>query len=239
MNWIDLVVIGIILGLALIGMKKGIVYSVFKLASFFISAVLSVKLYPIIAKALSGTKIFDSIKSGIFNNLMLRQEAMSPSINDGAKATAQSVIDGLSLPGFMKDMMQNSIVKSLPNVTELIDVSTIMDSLSGLLAYMIIDIISLIVMFIVIRIGLFILERVIKGVTKLPIIKQADKIGGFTFGALEGLLTVCIVFAILMMFSSSPKFQGVFDAIEHSTVAKVLYQNNFIVDWMFPKNTIV
>ncbi|GAE87383.1 CvpA family protein [Acetivibrio straminisolvens] len=239
MNWIDLVVIGIILGLALIGLKKGIVYSVFKLASFFISAVLSVKLYPIFANVLSNSKVFDSIKSGIFTNLMLRHEAMSPSINAGAKATAQSVIDGLSLPGFIKSMVQNSIVKTLPNLTELIDVSTIMDSLSNVLAHMIIDIISLIAMFVAIRIGLFVLEGVIKGVTSLPIIKQVDKIGGFILGALEGLLTIYIIFAILMMFSASPKFQGLFDAVENSAVAKVMYQNNFIVEWMFPKDTIV
>jgi len=56
-------------------------------------------------------------------------------------------------------------------------------------------------------VGLFVLERVLKGVTSLPIVKQADKAGGFILGALEGLLTVYIVFAILIMFSASPKFQ--------------------------------
>jgi len=82
-----------------------------------------------------------------------------------------------------------------------------MDSLSDVLAHMIVDIISLIVMFVAVRVGLFVLERVLKGVTSLPIVKQADKAGGFILGALEGLLTVYIVFAILIMFSASPKFQ--------------------------------
>ncbi|HOM02299.1 MAG TPA: CvpA family protein [Acetivibrio sp.] len=239
MNWIDLVVIAIILGLALVGYKKGVVYAVFKLASFFISAILSVKLYPIISNILSKSKLFDSIKRGIFTNLMLRQEAMSLGVNSAAKASAQSVVDGLNLPGFMKDMIKNSIGKSLPNLTDLIDVSTIMESLSDVLAHMIIDIISLIVMFVVIRIALFILQGVLKGITSLPVIKEVDKIGGFTLGALEGLMVVYIVFAVLMMFSASPKFQGLFDAIESSGIAKVLYQNNFIVDWMFPKDIIV
>jgi len=40
---------------------------------------------------------------------------------------------------------------------------------------MIVDIISLIVMFVAVRVGLFVLERVLKGVTSLPIVKQADK----------------------------------------------------------------
>jgi len=46
----------------------------------------------------------------------------------------------------MKGMIKNSLLKSLPSLTELIDVSTIMDSLSDVLAHMIVDIISLIVM---------------------------------------------------------------------------------------------
>jgi len=69
--------------------------------------------------------------------------------------------------------------------------------------------------------------------------KTGGQSGRIYLGALEGLLTVYIVFAILIMFSASPKFQGVFEAIESSTVAKVLYHNNFIVDWMFPKDVIV
>ena len=53
MNWIDIVVIAVIVGLGVIGLKKGLVYSLFKFASFFISAILAIKLYPVVAKVLS------------------------------------------------------------------------------------------------------------------------------------------------------------------------------------------
>lgn len=234
MNWTDLVVIGIIIGLGLIGLSKGFIISLFKLASFFVAAILSVKLYPLVAKILAGTPMFDNIKSGIFKNLMLQQQAQSPEVNEGAKATAQTVIDGLQLPGFMKEMIRKNIVENMPDVTKLVDVSKIMDSISDVLAHVIIDIMSLILLYIAIRIGLIFLRYVLQGISKLPVFKQIDKLGGFSFGALEGLLTVYIIFAVMMLFHASPQFKGFFDAVETSAVAKFFYQNNFIVDWMFP-----
>ncbi|NLP13571.1 MAG: CvpA family protein [Clostridium sp.] len=239
MNWIDIVVIAVIVGLGVIGLKKGLVYSLFKFASFFISAILAIKLYPVVAKVLSGTKLFTGIKAAIFERLMLQQQAAMPGLNEGTKVTAKSVIEGLNLPGFVKDMVGNSIVKSIPDISELVNVSGVVDSISGILAQVIINIISLIVLFALIKIGLFIVENMIKGVTDLPVIKQADKIGGFALGALEGVLAVYAAFAIMMMFNTLPQFQGFFDAVENSVLAGIFYQNNFILDWMFPKNVIV
>jgi uncharacterized membrane protein required for colicin V production len=46
MNWCDLVVLGIVLCFAIIGVYKGLVMCVFKLLSFVISLVLSFLLYP-------------------------------------------------------------------------------------------------------------------------------------------------------------------------------------------------
>ena len=66
-----------------------------------------------------------------------------------------------------------------------------------------------------------------------------DKIGGFAFGAIEGLLTVYIIFAFLMLFVSAPVFKGFFEAVETSAIAKFFYQNNLIMDWMFSKGKII
>ncbi|HPD00574.1 MAG TPA: CvpA family protein [Acetivibrio sp.] len=239
MNWIDIVVIAIIVGLGVIGLKKGLVYSLFKFVSFFLSAFLAIKLYPLVAKVLAGTELYTSIKAAIFKRLMLQQQAAMPGLNESTQVTAKSVIEGLNLPGFVKDMVANSVVKSIPNISELVNVSGILDSVSDVLAHVIINIISLVVLFIVIKIGLFIVESMISGVTDLPVLKQADKFGGFALGALEGVLVVYAAFAIMMMFNTVPLFQGFFDAVENSALAGVFYQNNFILDWMFPKNVIV
>lgn len=239
MNWSDLIVIVVILGFGLIGLSKGFIYSLFRLASFFIAAIASVKFYPLLAKVLAGTQMFTNIKSGIYKNLMLQQQMQSPAANEGAKVTAETVVEGLKLPGFMKDMVIKHMVEKMQGAAKLLDVSKVVDGISDVLAHMIIDIMSLILLYVILRVGLIFLRYVLQGVAKLPVFKQMDKLGGFAFGALEGLLTVYIIFAVLMLFHASPQFKGFFEAVETSAIAKFFYQNNFIVDWMFPKGNIV
>ncbi|RCX20930.1 colicin V production protein [Anaerobacterium chartisolvens] len=236
MNWIDLVFICIMVVFGIIGLTNGFIFSVFRLASFFISALVSIKLYPVVAKILIETPLYDNIKGGIFKRLMLQQQTQAPAV-DGEikKAAADTVIGGLHLPDFLKD----SLISNMPDPTKLIDMSAIMDTISGKLAGVVIDIISLIALYIAIRVGLLFLRFILQGIAKLPLFKQVDKLGGFAFGAVEGLLTIYIICTVIMLFSTSPSFNGVFDAIDNSVVARFFYENNIIVDIMFPQDTLV
>lgn len=239
MNWSDLIVIAVIVGFGLIGMSKGFIYSMFRLVSFFVAAIVSVKCYPVLADILDKTALFTDIKSGIYKNLMLQQAAQSPQVNEGARLTAGSVIDNLNLPGFLKEMVEKNMLEKMPDLTKFVEIEKVMDGLSNIIAHMVIDIISVVLLYIAVRIALIFLKFILQGIAKLPVFKQMDKLGGFAFGALEGLMTVYIVFTVLMLFSSSPAFKDFFEAVDSSMLAKVFYQNNFIVDWMFPKDVII
>jgi len=237
MNWSDLLVVSIILIFGLIGIKKGFIYSVFKLVSFFVAAIASVRFYPAVSNILDKTFIFTNIKSGILKNLLNQKDASSDVVNQGAQNAIGTVVDGLKIPGFLKDAIKEQLSKE--NIIGLLDVSAIMEKISDVLTHFVIDILSLLILYIAIRIGLIFLRIVLQGVAKLPVFKQMDKLGGFAFGAVEGLLTVYIVFAFLMLFVSAPAFKDFFDAVETSAIAKFFYQNNVIVDWMFPSGKIV
>lgn len=228
MNWTDLVVIGIIAGFAVLSMSKGLVLSVYRLASYFVSIFLAVKLYPLVSKVISATALKGKIHDYIYNNLLMQQ----PALNSGAKkAAAETVVEGLKLPDFIKDVL----ITKFPNPSELIDLSGIMNKISDELTKMVISVISLVVLYILIRIGLIFARSVIKGLTKLPVIKQLDKTGGFILGAVEGFLTVFIILAVLTIFSTSANFKGLSSAIDGSLITSYMYNHNFIIDWLFPK----
>lgn len=237
MNWSDLLVVAIILIFGFIGIKNGFIYSIFKIVSFFVAAILSVKFFPLVSNIIDKTSIFTNIKSGILKNLLLQKDAQSGIVNQGVQTTVGTVVDGMTLPGFLKEAIKGQLAKE--NVIGLLDVSAIMDKISDVLTHVVIDILSLLLLYIAIRIGLIFIRFVLQGIAKLPVFKQMDKLGGFAFGAIEGLLTVYIVFAFLMLFISAPAFKGFFEAVETSAVAKFFYQNNLIVDWMFPKGKIL
>lgn len=231
MNWSDLLVLGIIIGFGIIGLTNGFIYSIFKIASFFISLIVSIKFYPIVANILMNTTLYTSIKSSILKNLLL-QQVQSPKVEGQAKqAAADAIINSLHLPGFLKE----NLITQFPNPSKLVDVAKIMDMISGKLAGIVISIISLVVLYIAIRIALIFIRVILQGIAKLPIFKQVDKLGGFAFGAIEGLLTIYILCAVLMLFNTSPQFKGIFDSVDNSIIAKYFYQHNFIVDLVFPK----
>ena len=234
MNWSDLLVIAIIVFFGFIGIKNGFIYSIFKLVSFFIAAIISVKCYPILSNILDKTPMFTNVKSGILKNLLQQKE--SGIVDQGAQVVAGSVVDGLKLPGFLKEAIKGQLAKE--NVMGLLDLSSIMDKISDVLTHVVIDILSLVLLYIAIRVGLIFIRFILQGIAKLPVFKQMDKLGGFAFGATEGLLTIYIIFAILMLFVSAPAFKGFFEAVETSAIAKFFYQNNFIVDLMFPADKI-
>ncbi len=225
MNWTDLIVVAVIIGFAIWGMKTGFILSVYRLASYFISILLAIKLYPIVSKVLRETALYTNVDNAIYKSLMHQQES-----HEVKKVAAKTVVDSLNLPGFLKD----SVLGKVTNSTELMDVSWIVHKISHELAGVVMDIISLILLYILVRVILIFARFILKGISKLPVFKQIDKVGGLILGGVEGLLTVYIIFAILTLFRTSDQLKGFFDAVSTSAVANFFYQHNFIIQWMFP-----
>lgn len=234
MNWCDIVVLGIIVFFGVIGLRNGFLYSIFKIAAFFIAIVVSIQFYPAIASLLLKTDLYTNIKASIYENLLMQNgEAAVDSGGPAKQAAADTVVSDLELPGFFKE----NLVSKIPNPTQLVDIEKIMDTISGELATTVISIISLALLYVLVRIGLLLLKNILKGLAMLPVFKQMDKLGGIAFGAVEGLLTIYIIFTLLMLFNATPAFKPVFEALDNSAVARYLYQHNFIVDWAFPQST--
>lgn len=230
MNWIDFVVVLIILVFSIIGLSSGFIFSIFRIGSFFISIFVAVKFHPVVAKILLATNLDENIQKSIKGALMLQQKSAAPQLDSQIKeAAADSIVNRLQLPQFLK----GEVLDNIPNPSKLIPVEQIIDTVSREITVVIINIISLVLLYIAIRIGLVFAKVILRGIAKLPVFKQVDKIGGFAFGAVEGLLYVYICMAILMLFNSAPKFKSIFEALNTSSIAKFFYQNNFIINWMF------
>ena len=232
MNWSDLLVIGIIAGFGLIGLSNGFILSIFRIASFFVSVLVSVKFYPVVADFLMKTTLYSNIRQSIFKNLM-KQQTQAPKTS--GTSGAEAVINGLNLPDFMKDMLKQPV----QDTSKLVDLTGIVDYISGRLATFAVEMISLVLLFILISVAFTFARFILQGIAKLPLFKQFDKLGGFALGAVEGLLTIYILFAVIMLFNAAPQLSGFFEAMDSSQIAKYFYQNNFIVDWMFPKSTMI
>lgn len=227
MNWSDYIVIAFIAVFALVGFAKGFVMTIFKVASFFICIFASIKFYPVLADMLEKTPVYAGIKNSIMKTLLLRgQEAAASTAAVSGAAGADAVINPLPLPGFFKQ----SLLEKLPSPSELIDIQGITNAIGDELTKMVIAVISLIALYIILRVVLSFAGLILKGVSKLPVFKQIDKMGGFIIGAIQGFLAVFIVCAVLVLFNANQNFAPVFAALDGSMFAGWFYENNFIIN---------
>jgi uncharacterized membrane protein required for colicin V production len=226
MNLADVVVIAVIIAFAFIGIRHGFIKTVFKLGSFFISVLVAVKFYPAVAELLMKSSIYTELKASILKHILAGNPGTSIENAAQAQQAARSIIESLSLPGFIKDMLFSG------SESKLLDYSKLAESVSDELAGLAISVLSLVLLFIAVRILLFFGSFILSGLAKLPVLKQLDKAGGLALGAVEGLLTVYILLALLTLFGSSEWFAPIHDAISQSLMAGYLYENNFIVRYV-------
>ncbi len=227
MNWTDISVLVIIVIFTAIGMRNGFLYSVFRLLSYILSVIFAIKFYPVLSAMLQKTVIYTNIKASVISGIVKQQAADGVSLQE---RTVQSIVDGLKLPGFIKEAIIESVGKK-----DVLGFQKITEAIGSEIATLVINILSMILIYLIIRFGLIFARVIIKTIAKLPVFKQLDKAGGFVLGAIEGIFIVYILCAILVLFSAFPKFSPVIDSVQKSQFASYFYQNNFIVSFLSPE----
>ena len=103
------------------------------------------------------------------------------------------------------------------------------NSLAKTISNKIIYYVTFLVLFLVIKIILRFITLLSDLITKLPIIKQFDKVGGLIYGFLKGIVIITVIFAIVSLASPLLDVKYV-NTIEKSFLSKKLYHNNYIVE---------
>lgn len=231
MNWSDYLVIGLIAAFAIYGMYKGFILSIYKLVAFFACIYVSIKFSPVVTALLKSTPVYSFIKNAVVKNIPLlsHQAASAPDTATAGTAGAEAMLGTLPLPGFLKQ----SMLGGLPSPSELINTDSIVNAIGEELTMAILSVLSLILLYIVLRIVAGFIGLLLKGISALPLFKQVNKLGGFILGGAQGVLAIYILCAILVLFNANPKFAGIFNSLGTSMFAGGFYDNNFIINWLF------
>ncbi len=197
--------------------NKGLVMTLFGFCTTIFSLVLSRVTSPFLADILRRTSIFDSIRSYI-----------SETILTGGTGKGEEFIDSLSIPEFLKT-----------NILQNIQTGNVNDYVSGYIASFVINIIAMIIIFAIFIIVFSVLANTLKAVSRLPVIKTANKLGGGIFGLAQGIIVVWIVFAVCTMFYGKPMFNGINESISNSMIASKLYDSNILIKGLSAINNLL
>ena len=88
-------------------------------------------------------------------------------------------------------------------------------------------------MFIGTKILLIFVKSLTNLITKLPLIKQCDKIGGILFGVIYGFIIVFIALALITFISTIINNYELLELINNSYLGNMLNNNNILVKLIF------
>ena len=207
---VDFIIIAVVLLFVFLGYKKGLTGSLIKLLSFIIAIVVAFVLYKPVANAvIENTVIDDNIRTTLRETL---------GVEDKTENTEENV------PSTIMDNINKEIENATDEVkANVIDQTTIT----------IVNIGSGIVIFLAVRVILVIISLFAKILTDLPVIKQVDKLGGLAYGAIEGIVIVYAVLAVISLTSVIWANNAVVTAIAKSSLGEMLYNNNIILNLLF------
>lgn len=218
---LDLIIIGIIVITTITGARVGLVKTIYQLLSSVLALVLAFFIYPLIEATLKITPIYTNIQEWV--------RAMLPDIGEiGLQAQAQLMREKFSwMPEFVLNKM---IENNNSEVYNLLGVSNLIEYIVMFITQICVMAISLILCFILIKIGLMIFVNVLDLVAKLPVLKLANKWGGVIAGFVKGVLIVWIMCLMLPLLTMIPQFMALEKLVAESFLLQLFYQNNIILE---------
>lgn len=221
-NRADGVVILVLLLGFLIGRRNGLVKMLMRVVYSIASFGASLFFYPIVSGFIRQTPLFDSVKDGVISAL-----GLETAVQAYTKQQEVNIISSLQLPDAFKDKMlenNNSVIY------DLLGADSFVSYIGGFIAGVIINVVLVWVLFILF---MFLLKVVLKGaglISKLPVIRGIDRIGGALLGLFLAVLVIWTGCSIIYAFVTKPFMFSVYTEIAASKTAAAFYEHNLLLD---------
>lgn len=206
MNWLDILILIIVIIVAVRGSSLGLIKSIVGLMSFIIAFFASNIFYDNLALIITNnTKVVSSIKSFFEMNFFSK----------------------LTIPTIQVPEISASVPKLNNQLNLLLENSNFMntsipDTFGEFMARITINSISWILIFICVIFAVKLIGVALEGIFKLPGLKMINSLGGFVLGLLKGLLLVFIIVLVLNFIASISNGTYLIEIINKSYFANII-----------------
>ncbi|HHX62665.1 MAG TPA: CvpA family protein [Epulopiscium sp.] len=222
MNTLDWIIIAVIGISAITAYYRGFLYTTFRMLSTIIAIYLSYIGYRPINSMLRKTFLYDGLQKVAISNVKGLQAVMG--LNEQTKLINSL---NLAIPNSIKEgLIQNNN----PEIYKLLGVDNFEAYIGGYIANFYLSIIAFILLWCVVKAILHLIGESIHILTKLPLIRFADRWMGFIVGLVKGILGIWIGTVILAFLIGLPKFQALSVLLSQSILGQWFYENNLILD---------
>jgi len=220
---LDIVIIVFVVISIIIGYKRGFTDTVIRLGGGIIALVLAFILQNSVADFIADkTGVDKQISEGVKTSItkMLVKE------DKGSEATNDDFLTSSKLfAGKYQDIKNSKGEARESKVAEW----------SNVVSKFVVKGISFIAIFIAVSLVIMILRLILGGVMDLPVLKQLDGLAGLGAGFALAVIQLLVIFSIFSFISPMQVMSGINKLIEASTLAKFIYNNNFLVSILASK----
>ena len=208
---VDLVILAIMILCIIVGYVRGLTGSLIKILSFVLSIVIAFVLFiPISNLIINNTQIDENLEQSIRDVII--QE-------DGEEKE--------NMPETITNYIGAKVEQATDSAKE-----AIVDSTARDVTLTIVKAGTWIGLFIIARILLIFLRFITARITKVPVSKQFDKLGGVIYGILEGAIIIYVILAVIS-FVAPMIDADIITAIDESYIGSMLYNNNLLLKIIF------
>ena len=227
--WLNPAFIGAVVILAVfaaLGIKRGLIKTVFHIAGVAVAIILTIFISPYMASFLrNNTDLGDTVHSMIADHVHIN-------FNSSGKDVTE-YLDNLNMPQKVEDyLLQGStatdgIDNTLDGVNNALE--GVNDAIVGKLTDMALNCISFIATLILILIILAIVSSLLDLVSKLPLLNSANKALGCIAGLIEGYLVLSVIGVLVMLFSTTAPGIALSTQISANPVLSFIYEHNLLL----------
>ncbi len=195
MNYVDIIILIIIVLLGVLGAKRGFVKSVIGILSLAASVALAWMLYPVIAEILESVGVKKAIYEAIYNNI-------ASAIGAGKSPDAFPQIIGQAIES---------------------GETAISQSVASSAAVTVLNAIAFVLVLVISKIVIFVASKILIKISNFSIIGFFNRIFGGLFGVLQGIIIVYIALTVIYAVAPIRENPVISKQIESSYLAKVMY----------------
>lgn len=201
--------------------RRGFIMSVFGFLPMVVGLIATKFFTPMVSRFLREMPVFASLSDTIAQKLHLEQM-----IDNVAMQAQVDVIQNMQLPNFLKETL---LEHNNPVVYGLLDTQSTQGYISGFLANICINMISMLLVFVVAFLAAKFVLKALNLISELPILHTFNRICGFVVGAIKGLCIVWLWCFVLTLVQFHAGFENIFAALQMTKIALPLYEHNVLI----------
>lgn len=221
---IDVALILLLVVFGIIGFKKGFLKSILALFSWVVCIAIAIFTAKYVAGWLNGIYDFTGLIGGAIEKGLIDSNKEFFSVSAGTFGSSQAIIS--AIPNTTNGLLAQVIKVVFSNSTITAETTDSVAHIVGVsLGNIVMIIITAILIFVVLKLAIFLLSKIFDNIARTRILGGVNKILGILFGAIKACLIIIILNCVLVALSLVPAVNNTITPIiqDNTTIEKFIY----------------